>query len=171
MKALLLAGILVVMVSPAFAASDEPVPYSDELDPPGANTGYYYFSGKVHECLMDSSLGDIQDEKIKDELKEMTSRKKLLDDATNAIAETKRKWLNETLNIWMLRGARYEEGVDSIKTVWEKDTFLVLDECNSLVPYIEKNIFKREVVPKDDVDDDSVDPDDQNTWKTWQEIK
>lgn len=143
-----------VMVSVAFPA----VADSIKTALAATDTGYYYFSGQVHECLMDSALGVIQDAKVRDELKSKTSRDKLVDDATLAIAQTKPRWLKETLYTWLLRSTRYEEGEDSVRVLWQKDIYLVLDECHSLVPYIEENILKRTVVPHYD----DSDPEDQD---------
>lgn len=141
-------------------------------DPDGFNTGLYYFKGKVHECLSIHSMPLMPDgnsentEKNEAELFHLTSRLTLLEDAYKDIAAAKPKWLKQTLNSWLLRSARYEEGRNSIRVMEQKDSFLILDECQSLVPYLEKNILKRSLMSQPAKDDG-----DEPMWTDWRDIK
>lgn len=139
-----------------------------ETDPQAAGTGYYYFLGKINECLSNNEISYMRDEGERSELLHETSRGAIYDKASKSLKNTKPQDFDEALDVWLRRSARYEEGVDSIRSILKKDIFMNIDECNLLLPYIRLNIIKK---PKDGDMDYPDDGNMDNAYKTWEEIK
>lgn len=142
--------------------------YGAEADPEGAGTGHYYFLGKIHECLSKNEISYLRDESERSQLLSETSRKSVYAEAIKAVKNIKPQYLDETLDIWLRISARYEEGVDSIRSIYGKDMNLSIDECNLLLPYIRLNIIKK---PKDGDVDYPDDGNMDNALKSWEDIK
>ncbi|EBQ3682349.1 hypothetical protein ACE09A_002371 [Salmonella enterica] len=120
-------------------------------EPTSSNT--YYKKGKIYQCIVDKGL-TIDDKKIESKLLDMTSRERFNSDAVDGILKSKPQFVKENIETYLFLSARYEEGRDSIKALIGKDPFMSIDECNLLVPYIEKYILKSDINKKPSATDD-----------------
>ncbi|WP_143557044.1 MULTISPECIES: hypothetical protein [unclassified Serratia (in: enterobacteria)] len=102
-----------------------------QSDPQGASTAQYYLLGQLNRCLSYSDFG--LNESIAKELKNLSSRDKLLSDADRAITEEPPQFHTTTLHTWMAIYSRYEDGLDNITPMLEKDSFLMIDTCKSVI--------------------------------------
>lgn len=130
-------------------------------EPTSSNT--YYKKGKIYQCIIDNGLS-IDDKEIESKLLDMTSRDRFNSDAVDAILKSKPQFVKDNIETYLVLSARYEEGKDSIKALMGKDPFMSIDECNLLVPYIEKYILKSEIKKI------TAPPDDKPLISSWDEM-
>ncbi|OFC62105.1 hypothetical protein [Candidatus Erwinia dacicola] len=94
----------------------------------------------------------------------MTSRDRFNSDAVDAILKSNPQFVKDNIETYLVLSARYEEGKGSIKALMGKDPFMSIDECNLLVPYIEKYILKSEIKKI------TAPPDDKPLISSWDEM-
>ncbi|OFC58163.1 hypothetical protein [Candidatus Erwinia dacicola] len=138
-----LACLALLVAATAFAASKDPT-----------TSNIYYKKGKVYQCIVDNGLA-IDDEKIKSRLLDITSRDRFNSDAVEGILKSKPQFVKENIETYLFLSARYEEGRNSIRLLMGKDPFMSIDECNLVVPYIEKDILKSKIKEKSQTQENS----------------
>ena len=130
LKNLILACLTLLVSSSSLALTKEPT-----------TSNIYYKKGKIYQCIVDNGLV-VNDDSIRARLLNATSRDSFNNDAVDVILKSKPEFVKENIETYLILSARYEEGRDNIKLLMGKDPFMSIDECNSLVPYIEKYVLK-----------------------------
>lgn len=145
--------IPLIFISSALATIKEPT-----------SSNLYYKKGKIYQCIVDNGLA-IGDEATKNRLLDATSRGRFNSDAVDGILKSKPQFVKENIETYLFLSARYEEGRNSIKVLIGKDPFMSIDECNLLVPYIEKYILKSKIK------EESQTPGDSPLISSWDELE
>ncbi|MGK0706496.1 hypothetical protein ACSFCW_23860 [Yokenella regensburgei] len=129
-KKFTLACLTLMVSTSSFAALKEPI-----------NSNAYYKKGKIYQCIVENGLA-VDDDATKKELLDATSRERFNSDAVDVILKSKSQFVKENIETYLILSARYEEGRNSIKLLEGKSPLMSIDECNQLVPYIEKYVLK-----------------------------
>lgn len=125
------------------------VSYAETKDPVSASL--YYTKGKIYQCVTDTGI-HIKDKTIRDKVLNLTSRELFDEEMVRVITTSKSQFLKETITKSLILSARYEEGRNSVRGLLGKESFILINECKPLIPFIEKYILKKpiEQKPKDD---------------------